>query len=115
MLLKNIDKLGQIIGKATSAGANISNGLYFDVLDREGTYNQAVIKAIANAKLSAQTLAKSAGGQLGSVINVVESSSYNPYPIYQGIFDKAEMGSTVPVSYGTIDISATVDVTYELK
>ena len=114
--VKNIDKLGLVIQDGTAAGANMANGLYFDVQDREGAYNQALTKAIENARMRAETLAKSAGGQLGAVLNVSENGGYNPWPIYRGgFYDKSGSGNGAPVSSGNMDISAAVSITFELK
>jgi uncharacterized protein YggE len=111
--VRNLDKLGGIIEAATSAGANTSNGLYFDVEDREGAYNQALEQAIANARLRAETLVKSAGATLGAVVSASESGSYNPWPVYYGRDLAADGG--VPVSSGTMQVSASVSVTFELR
>ena len=112
--VRNLDKLGTILEAATAAGANIANGLYFDVEDREAAYNQALVKAIDNAKLRAGTLAKSAGGTLGAVVSASESGGYYPPgPVYyRGAMDSA---GSVPVSTGSMQVSASVNITFELK
>lgn len=111
--VRDLDKLGSILETATQAGANTSGGLYFDVENREGAYNQALEKAIENARLRAQTLAKSAGAVLGPVVSASESGGYNPRPIYFSRGYAADGG--VPVSSGTMQVSASVGVTFELR
>lgn len=113
--VRNLDKLGEIMEAATAAGANTAGGLYFDVEDREGAYNQALTEAIKNARMRAETLAKSAGTSLGAVVSATENGSYYPYypPIYYGR-DYA-MDGGVPVSSGSLQVSAAVSVTFELR
>ncbi len=112
--VNNLDKLGQIIQTATSAGANTADSLYFDLKDREGAYNQALTKAIENARQRAETLVKSANGTLCEVISVTETSNYDPTPIYQGNFNTAA-GKGTPVSSGNMEINAAVSITYKFK
>ena len=50
-----------IIDAAVEAGANRTNSIRFDVLDREASYNEALKDAIANAKARAEVLAEAAG------------------------------------------------------
>lgn len=112
--VRKLDRLGALLDAATAAGANYANGLYFDVEDSEAAYNQALAKAVENARQRAETLAKSAGRTLGAVISAGESGGYNPYPIYFGRETMAADGG-VPVSGGTLDVSAAVSVTFELR
>lgn len=114
--VKNLDKLGAIMDAALAAGANNAGNLYFDVENREDAYNQAVVKAIENAKQRAETLAKSAGRTLGAVSAVSETGGYSPYPMFATRDAAMAAGAgSVPVSSGEMQISASVSITYELK
>jgi len=113
--VRSLDKLGAIMDTAAAAGANLANGLSFGVEDSETAYNQALVKAIENAKQRADTLAKSAGGTLGAVVSASENGGYYPpSPIYyaRGAMDSA---GSVPVSSGTLQVSANVSITYALN
>lgn len=112
--IRQLDKLGIIMQAATDAGANTVGGLSFDKENREDAYNQALVKAIENARLRAQALAKSAGTTLGAVVSASENGSYNPWPIYygRGAYDLA---GGVPMSSGSLQVSASVSVIFELK
>ncbi len=114
--VRDLDKLGEVMEAATAAGANTADGLWFDVEDREAAYNQALVKAIENARQRAQTLAGSAGATLGDVQSVTENGSYNPgpYPIFYDRVNSGVKGS-VPVSAGSMDVSASVNITFSLK
>lgn len=113
--VRDLDKLGQLLDAVGTAGANLISGLSFDVEDKEAAYNQAVVNAIADAKARAEALAKSADAKLGSVVSVSESGGYYPPgPIFygRGTWDAA---GSVPVSQGTLQVSANVSVTFELN
>ena len=109
--VRSLDKLGAVLSDATTAGANSAYGLSFDVEDREAAYNQALTMAIKDAKQRAETLAKSAGTTLGTVLSVSESGGYTPYPIFV-TWDKA---AASPMSPGSLNVSASVSVTYALQ
>jgi uncharacterized protein len=113
--VRDLDKLGAILEAATAAGANNAGGLSFDKENSEDAYNQAIVQAIANAKQRAEALAKSANATLGTVVTISENGSYSPSPIYYGRGMAADSAASVPVSTGSLQISATVSVTYELK
>lgn len=108
--VRDLDKLGALITDATAAGANMASGLSFDVQNREDAYNQALKLAIEDARKRAETLAKSAGQALGGVLAVAENGSYAPYPVY---YDYVK--SAAPMSAGSLNVSASVSVTYALK
>lgn len=109
--VRSLDKLGAVLSDATTAGANSAYGLSFDVEDREAAYNQALTMAIKDAKQRAETLAKSAGTTLGTVLSVSESGGYTPYPIFV-TWDKA---AASPMSPGSLNVTASVNVTYALQ
>jgi uncharacterized protein YggE len=114
--VRNLDKLGAIMDAAVTAGANLSSGLYFDVEDNEAAYNQALVKAIENARQRAETLAKSAGGTVGTVVSASQSGGYYPpTPYYYGRNAMDMAAGEVPVSSGTLQVSAYVSITFELK
>lgn len=114
--VRNLDKLGAIMDAAAAAGANLSSGLYFDVEDGETAYDQALVKAIENARQRAETLARNAGGSLGAVLNASQSGGYYPpRPYYYGRQEMDMAAGEVPVSAGTLQVSAYVNITFELK
>jgi uncharacterized protein len=112
--VKDLDKLGDVLGAASTAGANTAGGISFDVLDRTTAYNQALEQAMSKAKARAQVIAEACGVTLGRAITINESSSYSG-PIYamaeSAMADKA---ASVPVSGGTLDVTASVSVVYEI-
>lgn len=83
--ITDFEKLNQIIDGATNLGANQVGGISFSLSEeKQGELKKEARKeAIAEAKTSAEELAKLAGVKLGKVINVIESEGNNyDYPVY---------------------------------
>ena len=74
----DLDKAGALIDAAVEAGANQVNGPTMSVADQGSLYRQALKAAVADARLSAETLAAAAGRSLGKVTTVVESGGTAP-------------------------------------
>ncbi len=112
--VKDLAKLGQVLTAATDAGANTSYGISFDVLDRTQAYNEALKQAMEKARARADVMATALGVKVGKVLTINESSSYNG-PAYE-LADAAmgSKGAAVPVQSGTLEVTASVSVVYEI-
>ncbi len=66
---------GALIDAAVAAGANTIYGPSLSRSDADALYDQALEKAVADAKDRAALLAKAAGRELGRVTAIVESGS----------------------------------------
>ena len=104
---------GALIDAAVGAGANTVSGPSLDVSDRDARYRDALGKAVADARLKAEALAKAGGFGVGPVSSVTESGSA-PTPVFQAIGAAAKSDST-PVEPGTQDIIADVTVTFRIR
>jgi uncharacterized protein len=104
-----LGKSGALVDAAVRAGANNVSGPNLDTADKSSSYNEALKKAIADAKGKAQAIAEGAGLTLGSLVKIEEGSSAQPLPMYAE--DKAA-ASSVPIEAGTQQIQASVTVTY---
>lgn len=113
--VKALDKLGSVLEAAGAAGANISGGIRFDVLDRTAAYNEALAQAMEKARARAEVMAKACGVILGKVLTINESSSYSG-PTYASAEKAALMDAAgeVPVSSGQLEVTASVSVKYEI-
>ena len=116
--VRDISKVGDILGAAIGAGANSIYGIQFDLADKTALIAEARKLAVANAQAQAQELAEAAGVTLGEVQSL---SYYNsiPAPIYdnKGVGGGAavEMAAGVPVSPGQLTITADVSVSYLIR
>jgi hypothetical protein len=112
--LRDLSKVGEMIGAAVDAGANSINGIQFDVADKTPLLAQGRQAAVDNARLQAEELAKAAGVELGEVQSI---SFYNsvPAPFYADVKAAGIGGGGVPISAGELTITVDVSVIYEIN
>lgn len=120
--VRQLDKVNSVIDKATADGANtIGNiSLTVDETRQKELLQQARDEAVKEAKAKASSLAKSAGINLGRIVNVQESGSSAPRPVY---YDMAKSvapagmggGAETAISAGSTDISTSVTLYYEVR
>lgn len=110
---RKIDSIGKGLQSAMNAGANNVVGIYFSVSDAESLKNEARAKAIQDAKTKAESMAQSAGINLGKIISINEVSASVPItPKYDYIRSSPE--SSVPIQPGELEITVQVEIVYEL-
>ena len=110
--VRALDGLGAVLDAAITDGANTLNGLTFDVANPRPAMDRARSAAVADAVARATLLVTAAGGTLGPVLSISESSNYvNPQPMF-----RAETASApVPVAQGQVGITASVTVVFAIK
>ena len=114
--VRKVDQTGSVIDAVAIAGGNLTrvNNISFTVDDPTPYYEQARVKAVADAVAKAKKLADNAGIKLGKVTYITESSN-TPSPIYRTDMAAApKEGSTTPISTGEIDITTNVQITYAI-
>ena len=104
---------GALIDAAVAAGANTIYGPSLSRSDADALYDQALEKAVADAKERAALLAKAAGRELGRVTALVESGA-SETPMFAAKREAAADAGT-PVVSGGQETSASVSVTNELR
>ncbi len=112
-----IANVGKVIDAAISAGANVTYSLTFDIQDRDKVYMEALQKAMTSVADKAQKMA--AAGSL-TIDRVLDVSEVNQGGVYYPMADAAvkvagSADSSVNVSPGQVEVSASVSATYLLK
>jgi uncharacterized protein YggE len=105
---------GALIDAAVGAGANTVNGPTLSISDRDARYRDALGKAVADARLKAEALAKAGGFGVGPVSSVTEQGGNAPSPVFQSAGAVAKTDST-PIEPGTQDVTADVTVTFRIR
>lgn len=111
--IRDLPKIGQILGAATTAGADEMLGIEFRIEDTSALETKARELAVADAKLRAERLAQLSGVKLGRPISIIESSAGHSPPSY-GYEMRAAAMSKVPVEGGSLTVQTQVQVVYEL-
>ena len=115
--MRDITKIGDILDKSISAGANNIYGITFDVQDKAAATASGREQAIADAKTQAEQLTAATGSTLGEVQNISYYSN-PPTPYY---YDNKAGGAlaaeaaSVPIQPGQLTLMVSVNITYGLK
>jgi uncharacterized protein YggE len=116
--LRDLEQLGPLLERAVDAGVNQVNDPVLDSSKRKSLEREAMAKAVEDARLNAETLAKAAGVRLGPVRMLNGSSSAPPMPMYRrGPMVMADAASAPPAETyqpGEMKFSATVNAEYDL-
>lgn len=111
--VRDLDGLGELIDSAVTAGSNQIESITFDLDEPVELVDQAREAAFADAQRKAGQLATLAGGTLGSVVSVTETS-YFPVAFQNESVAMDRMAASVPISSGSQTISVDVQVVFEL-
>ena len=112
---KFMDKVGEFMDKAVSAGATNFGGLQYEASTQRELEREALKRAADDAKARADVLAKQLGASVGQVMTISESVSQGgpvPMMLKSTMMDAS---SAAPVMQGELSIRAEVNVIFELK
>lgn len=112
VLVRDLDKVGDILDRLVSAGANQSSGLNFEVSKAEMALDDARKQAVANARRRAELYAAAAGAEVGEVLTITEGEAASPRPVFARAMKAA---AAVPIERGTETLEASVTITWALK
>ncbi|MBV9574712.1 MAG: SIMPL domain-containing protein [Acidobacteriales bacterium] len=113
VLLNDISKLRIVIDIALKSGANSINRLTFTLRNEKNVRARALALAAAQAQAGAEALAASLKLKLGRLVSIEEGQPVVISPPREFSFEKLQSTSLEPISAGTIDVHADVDLTYE--
>jgi hypothetical protein len=117
--IRDLGKIGAILGAAGESGANQVSGVSFTIDDPEVLRQQAREKALDNAFNKVSALAKKAKVRLGKLVSFSEYSPSEPYPYLMkgealGIGGGGAAPPTPSVETGSLEVKVNVAVTYEI-
>lgn len=112
--VRDLDKIGDVLDKLVTIGANQMNGIAFEVSAAETLRDAARKDAVANARRRAELYAAAANAKVGKVMAINEGGSAEPRPYFKA-GRVAAMAESVPVERGTQSLEANVSVTWELE
>jgi len=109
--VRELDRLGAVLGTALEVGANQVSSVYFGLADREALAAEARREAMRNARQKAEELAEVEGLRLGRVLYIAEHDRNMARPMLRSADVSPE---AVPISPGELTYSVQVSVSYEL-
>jgi uncharacterized protein YggE len=112
--VRDLGKLGDVLDRMVSAGANQVDGLQMTVADWSKKVDEARTAAIEDARRKAEILARAAGARLGRVLTIEEEGASQPAPVLRRAAPMAAAAEPVPVATGDQTFRIGVNVTWEL-
>jgi hypothetical protein len=114
LTIRHLDRAGQVLSAATSAGANSLYGIRFELEDPAPLLASAREKAVADARQRAERLAQLAGVKLGPIVAISESDGGMPVPMLGSMMMKREAAQEAPVERGEVTVTSSVQIVYEV-
>ncbi len=116
--IRNFEKIGEVIEKATEKGANIVGDLFFTIDDLEAVREKAREEAIKRAMDKANKMAAQTGIRLGKLVNVYEDYHYPVYPIgmmknYGGL--ETGVPTAPEIQPGEQEVTVRINLGYRVK
>jgi uncharacterized protein YggE len=116
--LRDLEKLGQLLERATDLGVNQMGDPRLDSSKRRDLERQALVKAVEDARANAEVVAKAAGAQLGAARTISANSGYVPVPVQARakVMMAAAEASDAASSYqsGQMTFTGNVQIEYDL-
>jgi hypothetical protein len=108
----SIGSAGAIVDVATTAGATSVSGPSLTRSESKDLEEQALERALADARGKAKALAAASGAQLGDVVKIVEGGAVEPVPYAR--MELAKDAAT-PIEPGTVDTTAALSATFAMS
>jgi uncharacterized protein YggE len=116
--ISQIDKVGEIIQKATQAGANVLNNVRFDIENKDNVIIKAAQKALKNAQEKAKAMASTMGLEIDRVLNISDTSfqaPVPPMPLMGRNLTFSKMNEAPSLAQGSLNIHVVVFVSFITK
>jgi len=116
--LRDLEKLGTLLEKATDLGVNQIGDPRLESSKRRDLEREALGKAVQDARLNAETVAKAAGVKLGAARTISASSGFVPVPVMARMKTMAmsaeAAGPSQTYQSGQMTFNGNVQVEYDL-
>jgi uncharacterized protein len=116
--LRDLDKLGKLLERSFDVGVNQVGEPRLDSSKRRDLEREALAKAVADARLTAEAVAKAANARLGSPRTISATSGFAPPPMPmrgKAVSMMAEAGdASQSYQSGQMEFNGTVQVEYDL-
>lgn len=106
--VRNLELVGKVIDASLGAGANNISGINFFASQIDATKREALGAATTDARLSADVMAKAAGGTLGALVNVTSQMQEMARPMAMMVRARVADAETPVVAPTEQTVTATV-------
>jgi uncharacterized protein YggE len=115
--LRDLEKLGQLLERATDLGVNQLGDPRLDSSKRQELVREALAKAVVDARQNAEVVAKAAGAKLGGARTINANTEFNPPPmpmVRAMAMDAGTEKAADTYQRGEMTFTSTVQVQYDL-
>ena len=110
--IDNVDRVGELLDVAVTAGATSVQNIRFDLKDRDKVEREALRLAVADARARATAAAAGAGMSVDRIIRIDEQGvSSPPIPLRRETFQADAAAAAPPIAAGSMEVRAHVMVT----
>lgn len=114
--VRDMAKVGQVVDAAIGAGANSVQGIGFEIENDAAAQNEALVKALNNAREKAELIAETLNVTIGKPISVQETGEGRPIPVYSGARAQAAMAPLeTPIEAREVMVTADVTVVFGIQ
>lgn len=115
--IRHFEKINEIIGGLTTAGANRISDVVFDIDDIEKYKNEARVEALKKIEQRANLLKEKTTLRIGKIVNVSEGGDYYPYRMEKigAIATPKDSAAPAPIESGMQEITVQLTVSYALR
>ncbi len=116
--IDDITRTGEVIDEAVKAGVNQMQGVSFTSRDPFEAQTRALAHATLRAKMKANIMAGAMGAKIKRVVAASESGTRFPQTIQRALGGMESLSlapAPTPVEPGSLTITASVSITYELS
>jgi uncharacterized protein YggE len=110
-----VAQVGDTIDIALKAGANRVHHINFTLKDEQAAGAEALRAAVDNARSRAGTLADALGVTIGRVVSATTGQEPVVRPFVATMPYAAEARASTPIQPGTVEVRATVTLTFEIE
>lgn len=115
VVLRDLDDIGPLMNRGLKAGANQISQPSYDHSEREKLSQQALERAIDNAKAQASHIAEQFGRAVGPVVDVRTSAPSMPRPMLRSARMEMADSAPMPIEAGLISISRTIQASFAFR
>ena len=113
--LMDVSKLGAALDALVGAGANQMYGINYGFQNSAELLAKARADAVADAKTKAETFARAAGVNLGSIVSITENGAQPIRPSYDAEQVVVTASRIAPVAAGQVNVNANVYIVWDLQ
>ncbi|WP_160153249.1 SIMPL domain-containing protein [Microbulbifer sp. ALW1] len=115
--VRKLDDLSKVIDALAAEGANQIHGPSFSIDEQEPLLSEAREKALEQAKVRAESYAKSLGTKVRRIVSISEGSHGGgmPRPMMRAEMASAKDSTSTPIAPGESTVSVNLELVFELE